>query len=459
MSVDTTDSPSSAARRSPRIRTINAVAIVIAAALAIVALNSIRLAFDASSLSEDVNNKCIVCASASAELLEASNYLTSQVSTFVVTGDRSYLDRYLEELNVKKRRDKAVETLNTLSDGGQSLFRLERAFALSNALAEQELYAMRLVCDARQIADVPVEVASVNLSAHDASLGPEELLERASDIVFGEEYLKVKGEIGDEVSACTEDILHYLDERQKETERQLDANHLKLEIAILLLLLLLVIVIFANIFLILWPLTTFASHIRQGESLHRQGAFELRYLVNAYNSIYEENGKRTEALRRAAERDPLTGLFNRGAYNDFLKDDVSGVALLLIDIDDFKSVNDTYGHDTGDALLKKVAGLIAGSFREKDMPCRLGGDEFAVIMVDMQPDMKDVICGKIEHIARVLADGSDGLPTVTISAGIAFGDASLDADNVYRNADTALYFVKGHGRDGFRFFGEEGAGA
>ena len=444
-------------KRSPRIRTINAIAIVFAAVLAIVALNSINLAIDASRFAEEANEDCITCATASADLREASDYLTTQARTFVVTGDRRYLDSYLYELNMAKRRDKAVETLGTLSDEGRSLFRLERAFTLSNALIEQELYAMRLVADAKGLADMPAELADIQLSARDTGLGPDELLARASDIIFGDEYLKVKEQIGDEVSACTEGILNYLHDRQQETERQLDANHLKLQIAILLLLVLLVVVIFANILLILWPLAAYANHIRQGEPLHRQGAFELRYLVNAYNAIYDENGKRTEALRHAAERDPLTGLFNRGAYNEFLKDDVSGTALLLIDIDDFKSVNDNYGHDTGDALLKKVAGLIAGSFREKDLPCRLGGDEFAVIMTDVQPGLKDAIARKIELITRELADGSDGLPAVTVSAGIAFGSTSLDADEIYHNADTALYFVKEHGRNGYRFFGEEDA--
>ena len=440
--------------RSPRIRTINAFAIVFAAILAIVALSAINLAIETSRAAEETSNKCFSCASASEDFLEASNFLTFQATTFAITGNRDNLDLYLDEVNVSQRRNKAIETLGTLSDNGRSVLRLEQAFALSKALAERELYAMRLVCDAKQLDNLPDEVSNVRLSSEDAALDADGLLARASELMFSDEYLKAKEQIADEVAACANDIMSYLRSQQAETERQLDLSHLKLQVAILLLLALLVVVIFANIFLILWPLASYTSHIRQGELLHRQGAFELRPLVNAYNSIYEENGRRTEALRQAAERDPLTGLFNRGAYNTFLEDDVSGAALLLFDVDKFKSVNDTYGHDTGDALLKKVADLMKGSFREKDLPCRLGGDEFAVIMTDVSPGLRDVIARKIESIAQALADDSDGLPSVTISAGVAFGTSALDADEVYRNADTMLYFVKQHGRNGYRFFGD-----
>lgn len=95
-------------------------------------------------------------------------------------------------------------------------------------------------------------------------------------------------------------------------------------------------------------------------------------------------------IRHQAEHDAMTELLNRRSFEKLLKiheEGNSSYALILVDVDTFKSVNDTYGHDMGDHILKKVAENLRKAFRSIDYVCRIGGDEFAVIMVEMTSDL------------------------------------------------------------------------
>ena len=127
------------------------------------------------------------------------------------------------------------------------------------------------------------------------------------------------------------------------------------------------------------------------------------------------------------------------------------MALLLIDVYKFKQVNDGYGHETGDLVLKKVAGILRDSFRSNDYVARLGGDEFAVLMVEATPQQETRIRNKVNYINRVLKNPEDGLPEVSLSVGVAFSAKGFTED-LYRNTDSALYQVKEHGRCGCDFY-------
>ena len=91
-----------------------------------------------------------------------------------------------------------------------------------------------------------------------------------------------------------------------------------------------------------------------------------------------------------------------------------------MDVDIFKSVNDTYGHATGDATLKKVSSLLKRAFRSVDYVCRIGGDEFAIVLVEMTSDPKYTIQEKITAVNQELSEPTDGLPAVSLSVGVAF---------------------------------------
>ena len=174
--------------------------------------------------------------------------------------------------------------------------------------------------------------------------------------------------------------------------------------------------------------------------------------------------KRAEAhLDYLAHIDSVTGLPNRHAFNEYLAtalgkvDQFGGcVGLLLLDLDNFKIVNDTLGHHSGDTLLKLVAKRLMECLRGGDVICRIGGDEFAVIL---EPSATPNAAGVAEKILNVLAAPFDvdiHEIYVTASVGISvYPDDAADLETLTRNADTAMYQAKGKGKNAFEQFHPE----
>ncbi|MCW2958530.1 MAG: hypothetical protein JWP18_1333, partial [Solirubrobacterales bacterium] len=167
--------------------------------------------------------------------------------------------------------------------------------------------------------------------------------------------------------------------------------------------------------------------------------------------------RRFEAtLRRLSDHDSLTGLYNRRRFDEELARAVASApryaetsALLLVNIDDFKFVNDTLGHAAGDALLRSVAGVIRGRVRETDVLARIGGDEFAILLPranagEAQRVAVDLVQAVRDHETEL--GGNPVRSTVSVGA-IAF-DASYDtAEDVLRAVDRAVHDAKHRGRD------------
>lgn len=172
--------------------------------------------------------------------------------------------------------------------------------------------------------------------------------------------------------------------------------------------------------------------------------------------------KQRERLLEQAQRDPLTNLYNKAATRELVTDlinESSGEGnhvLLIIDVDDFKNVNDTYGHLCGDTLLSDVAGVLKNHFRSGDLVGRIGGDEFLVYLPE--------IVGKMEAAAKaqrlLTALGTlqpvKGAPPVSCSIGAAFfPQNNADYFTLYKCADMALYQVKARGKNNFAFYDPE----
>ncbi len=156
-----------------------------------------------------------------------------------------------------------------------------------------------------------------------------------------------------------------------------------------------------------------------------------------------------------ATHDSLTGVYNRAGYNLLLTDlDLSTTFMLLVDGDDFKSVNDTYGHETGDRILRKIADQVQANFRPGDYVYRVGGDEFVVLVVHAGPDKAPLLGPRIDRINQALSHPEDGLPPITVSVGIAHGADTLSAAGLFDRADKALYAVKGRGKGGYHLYTE-----
>ena len=178
-------------------------------------------------------------------------------------------------------------------------------------------------------------------------------------------------------------------------------------------------------------------------------------LAVTYNEIYVANKETEKLIRHEAEHDPLTDLLNRGSFNKLIhiyETGESPFALILVDVDVFKAVNDTFGHGIGDQILRKVASILKKQFRNIDYVCRIGGDEFAVIMVNSASDKRCTIKKKIEEANEELSNPTDSLPAVSLSVGVAFSDRKNPKGSISNDADAALYYIKEHGRHNCGFY-------
>jgi diguanylate cyclase (GGDEF)-like protein len=132
--------------------------------------------------------------------------------------------------------------------------------------------------------------------------------------------------------------------------------------------------------------------------------------------------------------------------------DLSTTYMLLFDVDNFKEYNDTYGHETGDAVLVKVAETLKNHFRSDDHVCRIGGDEFVVLMLNADKVRRNLLELNFMRISEELKNGPDGLPPIFVSAGVAHGSGSISAGDLFVQADKALYSSKDNGKKRCTFF-------
>ncbi|MCR6630982.1 MAG: diguanylate cyclase [Magnetospirillum sp.] len=169
-----------------------------------------------------------------------------------------------------------------------------------------------------------------------------------------------------------------------------------------------------------------------------------------------ETKRLMETLRESSLRDPMTGLNNRRFLEEYVETLIANVqrrktqvAVMMLDLDYFKMVNDTYGHDAGDAVIKALAKLLRQSVRASDMVIRFGGEEFLVILVDTPPGNADAVAEKIRSsVEQLEIQAGHVVLKKTISIGIA--DFPSDSDTFWQAvkfADVALYQAKETGRN------------
>ena len=191
------------------------------------------------------------------------------------------------------------------------------------------------------------------------------------------------------------------------------------------------------------------DYLVKGEITSRMVERSLRYALKL--------GETLEALRQLATRDQLTGLLNRREFDRILAEECERalrfghtLALVMVDIDHFKAVNDTHGHPAGDVVLREVAQRLTAQVRTVDRVARFGGEEFVIIVVQAEPAAAMEVARRVcAATARDPVPVGEGLTlNVTVSAGVAFlpDDASTETGLVAA-ADKALYAAKAGGRN------------
>ncbi|CAM2737732.1 regulatory protein (GGDEF domain) [Legionella steigerwaltii] len=183
-------------------------------------------------------------------------------------------------------------------------------------------------------------------------------------------------------------------------------------------------------------------------------------LINAFSELTAlafANVRLRENLRYQSMRDPLTGLYNRRYLEDFLLKQIhqaertkSPLSILLLDVDHFKKINNSYGHDAGDAALKELGKVLQDDIRVGDIAARYGGEEFIIVFYDTDAETIKTRAESISHqISRLqIKYGAQHVGPITISIGISvYPTHGHTAEALIESADKALYFAKANGKN------------
>ncbi len=391
------------------------------------------------------------------DMQDASDYLTEQIRCFVQSGEKGYLDAYFYESDITKRREKALEKLAVTFKESPEYQDLEKAKEQSMILMETEYYAARLAIEGfgYDVTTYPQAIQDVVLSNEDLALTSDEMKTKSRMLVFDDNYHNQKDIISSKTQECLNKLVNKLEEQQTNASKKFDTIIKVQQGLIIALITIVLIIVVLTTVQVIRPLIKAIPNIRDDKPIPISGSEEFRYLANTYNRIYEENKNQKEELAYEASHDQLTGVFNRKGFEDILNHvSHSKVALLLIDIDKFKRINDTYGHTEGDKVLMKMTKVVAKYFRSSDTLCRIGGDEFVMFINGIGEESSVIIEKKIRDINVELQKGEDEIAPASISVGVAFGD-NEEGMRIYKKADIALYQAKENGRCACAFYKEE----
>ena len=364
---------------------------------------------------QSATEQYIACENAAKQLQDGSDYLTEQVRLYAMTGQREYRDLYFEESEITRRRETALESIQEYFDGTSVFAALQSAMECSEKLMQTEYYSMRLTAQAQgeEESTWPESIQTTKLADEDEKLSKEEKLQKAQEIVCDDEYQDARTEITRNVTECMNGLMEQTRNSQGRAAAIFSDMYLKLEIGVGILVCLMMLMCLSVRKLIVKPLISYNESIQLGEIFPVIGAAELQNLAVTYNKVYQENEETQKLMRHEAEHDALTDLLNRGSFEkvlDIYENGESPFAMILLDVDTFKFVNDTYGHAMGDKILKEVASLLKRTFRSIDYICRIGGDEFAIVMVEMTSDLAYTIREKISNINQTLSKGEKEYP-------------------------------------------------
>ena len=444
--------------RRVHVQTVSFANIAITIALAIVCAILFWQGRAQFNVLQQATEAYISCENDAQQVQDRSDHLTEQVRLVTMTAKPEYIDNYFSMANSNEEFDEAFADLKSRFEGTDAYESLRTAMDESNELMNTEFYAMRLICEANDIDPSPwPEIASCQISDDDSRTSHDSMIYKAQNLVSDSKYQEAKDSINSHTTDCIAKATDATIGSQDRTASIFDGIYGTIEACIAIYIALTLIICALVRRAVVKPLLSFGDSIKANQLFPVQGAGELQVLAETYNRVFTENEATHMVVKHQAEHDPLTDLLNRGSFDKALKlhnDGKHDFALILADVDQFKSINDTYGHAVGDQVLKRVSSLLQVAFRSTDFVCRIGGDEFAVIMADVTSDLQYTIQEKIDFVNTELSKPIDGMPQVSLSAGTAFADRPDPGDSIYKDADDALYHTKENGRSSCSFFGE-----
>ncbi len=432
------------------------VMLIISVSLMVFLLFSIFQTIQSFNKLSDATDTYIELQEAADNLMKASDYLTDEAQCYTILGDREHMENYFTEAEVTRRRELAIEAMEARLPDSNALLALKDAMKESVSLMDREYYAMTLVMLAQGDGDVPGAMKDVAISPDDLKLSAEDKMQLAREMMHDDIYYSQKNMIRSNLTHCIEELKTGTRSTQSSMQKNVHSELVGMVILIVVQSLAIILLLWVTTSLGINPLFQAVEHIKRDQKLPITGANEFRYLASTYNNMYAAYKKSIDNLSFKASHDELTGVYNRSGY-DLLKNgvDLSTTAFLLFDADKFKRVNDDHGHEVGDLVLQKIARVLLANFRTDDYVCRIGGDEFMVLMVHVNKNVRHLIENKVMQINRELSDTEDGLPPVTVSVGVAMCRDTDNPQELFHDADVALYYVKDHGRNGCCFYEPE----
>ena len=395
-----------------------------------------------------------------AERLQAgSDYLTDQVRTFVVTGNVKHMNNYFEEANVTQRRDKALALLEENLKGNAAYKYLEESMKESLELMNIEYYAMNLAARAYgyDFSTLPIEVASYIVEDGDLVLSKEDQIKKAMELVFDDTYHDYKERIYNGVNKSIVELGALTEKNLNDAFAKLQRLLIIQQVLIVVIVIVVITLIILTLIQVVNPLIKAIPQIKNEKMLPIEGAYEYRYLAKTYNKMYKASKQHEKFLAYEATHDALTDALNINGFNEIIKGfNFENSALIVVDVDDFKNVNDSSGHLVGDDVLKLLATYLKNYFRRSDVICRMGGDEFVVIVTNINDtkEQRESICDKIKRINEQLSNQQPDIPLCSVSAGVAFGEEGILTEEIIKRADKALYYVKENGKHDCAFYSE-----
>lgn len=438
---------------SVSLRRIQTLMVVLALTVSGILLYFSFTSSDKSQMLTQATDQYISLHDAVDELMDASDYLTEMAQRFTAQGDRKYMNAYFEEAFTTRRRQHALETMGKYPGTEAAKAELQQALNESLSLMDREYYSMRLVVEAKGYTGYPEQLQQVVLNPEDESLSPAEQMDLARNMLLDEDYYAQKDRIRKSMGRSRDELTQSTQKDQLAVKTHLNRNLELVRVNILVQSVIFLLMIWITMRMGIHPVLTAVKSIQADRRIPVIGASEFRYLAQAYNKMYEYYHASIQRLNYKASHDELTKVYNRSGYELLLSTiDQNSTYFLLIDVDHFKDVNDTWGHDVGDRVLQRVAEAIQKQFRSDDYVCRIGGDEFAVLMTHTQPAHRKLVSTKLERINQELSVPGEGeLPAVSLSAGVAHGSEAGTTADLFDHADKALYETKRRGRNGHTF--------
>ena len=409
--------------------------------------HGIQKRYDRTVISEKA---LMACSDAADAFQQESDSLTFYVNSYLEEATEESLEGYFQIIESGER----LAQLERVQELGIDSSSLEQAENASDQLTSWEIHALKLayLANGGDLSEAPEQIQTYELPETEEDLTQAEQMDAARKLVYGKEYNDFKRKIYTNLEEFKQKVVAGTrEELMTQTDQAAILLHRQKGLILIenILVVCLALLLYRRVTLVV---KKYIQKMSAGRKIDPNGTTELKYLAQAYNQSIEIQHKEQAMLRKMAEKDALTQVANRRSLEEYithkLEQENTHGAVVFFDVDGFKTINDTYGHDTGDELLKALVRCIEKNFRGDDLIGRFGGDEFILWIEDIAQENAEFIKARIDSINKTVLHLSGVDIPLSISAGITFCHTGEAYKEILRRADAALYEKKRNGKEG-----------